>query len=116
MRNQTIYPKVYATILEYVILGQRVGIGQVVKRFTPAEWETASSRPGKRRYYYKGDITRVKLDTGEELSLTDKQLTYNGGRIKYQWQVTKKLQPGCKIKMYHHPKDRREWRFKLLGE
>ena len=65
MPNKTLYPKVYATLIEYVIQGQRAGkcngIGQPIKTFTPAEWEEKLVIFGKRRYYHKGSIMKVKL-------------------------------------------------------
>lgn len=116
MRNVISYPKTYATLIEYSIQGQRAGIGQPVKSYSPAEWEEVSHRPGKRRVYYKGSTMKVRLDSGEELTLTDKEIAYQGHKMKYQWQVTKVMLSGLRIKMYKHPKDSRPWRYKLLGE
>lgn len=107
MRSKAIYPKVYAVIVEYIVQAQR--IGRSVENLTPAEWAIAAFRPGKRRYYFKNFILKVKLDSGEELVLDRSQIEYHGKRPKH-------YEPGLRIKMFHHPRDTREWRYKLLGE
>lgn len=102
-----VYPKTYGTIVGYVIHGYRVN--GVTGTFTPEEWRVVAYRPGKRRYYYKDFTLTVKLDSGEEISLNREQIAYNGKR-------SGSAKVGARIKMYHHPRDTRQWRYKLLGE
>jgi hypothetical protein len=110
MKQRATYPKTYATIVGYVIHGYRVNHGHRVNgTFTPEEWRVVAYRPGKRRYYYENFTMTVRLENGEELVLDREQIAYNGKR-----DGSAKI--GAKIKMYHHPRDTRQWRYKLLGE
>lgn len=102
------YPKTYAVIVSYTVHGYRVG-GQT-RDFTPEEWAKAQYHHSpKRRWYYRDFTMKVLLDNGEELTLHRENIAYNGKR---RGSAT----TGRKIKMYHHPRDTRDWRYKLMGE
>lgn len=106
-RNQVIYPKIYAEVVSLTYFGSKAGICQPIKAFSPEEWQGVSRRPGKRRYYSKGAILKVRIiDSGEIVEIDPRG--YQGEKCGYN-------RPGAKIKMYKKPGDSRQL-FKMTGE